>query len=47
MLQECLYGSRSKVINQVECREDGVLIQVINKEEIAIMKENAARFKLG
>ena len=40
---------RPKAISRVECRENGVLIQVTNKEDIehVIIKENAVRFKLA
>ena len=38
-----------KFINKVECREEGILVQVVPKEEVenAIMKENSSRYRLA
>lgn len=40
---------RMKSINKVEFKEEGVLVQVVTKEEVenAIMKENSSRFRLA
>ena len=42
------WRKRIKVIKRVECRDNGVLIQVTSKAEVerVIMKENKKRFKL-
>ena len=43
------WRKRMKVIKRVECRDNGVLIQVTSKAEVerVIMKENEMRFQLA